>query len=79
MALLSDRFGTSWAPRDQVLHGTDSEELIERSDIQQQAAANSPQNFGLILAKEFQPGVLDHLSSSEDTALTSTTPNCRAR
>jgi type I restriction enzyme R subunit len=69
IAMLNERFGTSWDPKDRVFYDTVAEKLIERSDIQQQASANSPENFGLILAKEFQSGVLDQLGTSEDMAL----------
>ncbi|MBK7166366.1 MAG: ATP-binding protein [Candidatus Microthrix sp.] len=69
IAMLNERFGTNWDPRDRVFYDTVAEKLTERSDIQQQAAANSPENFGLILAKEFQSGVLDQLGTSEDMAL----------
>jgi type I restriction enzyme R subunit len=53
-----------------VFYDTVAEKLVGRSDIQQQASANSPENFGLILGKEFQSGVLDQLGVSEDMALT---------
>ncbi len=67
--LLNDRFGTTFAPEDRVFYDAIAEKLTQRSDIQQAAAANSPENFGLILAKEFQGGVLDQLGVAEDMAL----------
>ena len=70
IAKLNERFGTDWAPEDRVFYDTVAEKLTKRPDIQQAAAVNSPENFGLILAKEFQSGVLDQLGVSEDMALT---------
>ncbi|HSS12107.1 MAG TPA: ATP-binding protein, partial [Acidimicrobiales bacterium] len=66
---LNERFGTTFAPEDRVFYDAIAEKLTQRPDIQQAAAANSPENFGLILAKEFQAGVLDQLGVSEDMAL----------
>ena len=68
IAKLNERFGTQWDPEDRLFYDTVAEKLIRRPDIQQQAAANSPENFGLILAKEFQSGVLDQLDVSEEMA-----------
>jgi len=66
---LNERFGTTFAVEDRVFYDAIAEKLTQRSDIQQAAAVNSPENFGLILAKEFQGGVLDQLGVAEDMAL----------
>ena len=67
---LNERFGTNFESTDRVFYDAIAEKLINRSDIQQAAAVNSPENFGLILAKEFQGGVLDQLGVAEEMALT---------
>ena len=61
--------GTIFAPEDRVFYDAIADKLTQRPDIQQAAAANSPENFGLILAKEFESGVLDQLGVAEDMAL----------
>lgn len=66
---LNERFGTTFAPEDRVFYDAIAEKLTKRPDIQQGAAVNSPENFGLLLAKEFQSGVLDQLGVAEDMAL----------
>lgn len=66
---LNERFGTDFAPEDRVFYDAIAEKLAQRTDIQQAAAANTPENFGLILAKELQAGVLDQLGVAEDMAL----------
>jgi type I restriction enzyme R subunit len=66
---LNQRFGKQWAPEDRVFYDAIAEKLSQRPDIQQAAAVNSPQNFGLVLAKEFQNGVIDQLGTAEDMAL----------
>lgn len=66
---LNERFGTTFAPEDRVFYDAIAEKLTQRADIQQAAAVNSPENFGLLLAKEFQSGVLDQLGVAEDMAL----------
>ena len=66
---LNERFGTAFAPEDRVFYDAIAEKLTQRPDIQRAAAVNSPENFGLLLAKEFQTGVLDQLGVAEDMAL----------
>lgn len=67
---LNERFGTTFAPEDAVaFYGVVVDKLVKRSDIQRAAAVNSPENFGLLFAKEFQSGVLDQLGVNEDMAL----------
>ena len=66
---LNERFGTTFEPEDRVFYDAIADKLTKRGDIQQAEAANSAENFGLILAKEFQGGVLDQLGVAEDMAL----------
>jgi type I restriction enzyme, R subunit len=66
---LNERYGTNFAPEDRVFYDVIADKLIKRSDIQQAAAANSPENFSLILGKELQSSVLDQLGVAEDIAL----------
>ena len=68
---LNQRFGTSWLPQDMVaFFGTITDKLAERPDMQQAAAANSPENFNLVAESQVQKGVIDQLGQFEDMALT---------
>ena len=69
IAHLNERFGTNWSPEDRLFFDAIAEKLIKRPEIQQQASANSPENFGLILTKELQNGVIDQMATAEDMAL----------
>lgn len=66
---LNQRFGTDFDDADRVFFDTIANKLVERPDIQEQAAVNTPENFGLILGKEFQAGVLDQLATNEEMAV----------
>jgi type I restriction enzyme R subunit len=66
---LNERYGTNFAPEDRVFYDVIADKLTKRSDIQRAAAANSPENFALILGKELQSSVLDQLGVAEDMAL----------
>lgn len=66
---INERFGTNFDPDDRVFYDAIAEKLIKRSDVQQAAAANSSENFGLYMEKEFQSGVVDQLAASEDLAI----------
>lgn len=66
---LNERYGTNFDPEDRVFYDAIAEKLTQRSDIQQAAAANTPENFALILGKELQSSVLDQLGLAEDMAL----------
>jgi type I restriction enzyme R subunit len=66
---LNERFGTDFQPEDKVFYDAIAEKLTKRPDIQQAAAVNTLENFRLLLAKEFQSGVLDQLGVAEDMAL----------
>ncbi len=66
---LNERFGTTWDPEDRVFYDAVFDKLSKRPDIQQAAAANTPENFGLVLEKEAMGGVLDQLGTSEEMAL----------
>ena len=68
---LNERFGTTFGPGDAVaFYGAIADKLTQRADIQRAAAVNSPENFLLLMAKEFQSGVLDQLGVAENLALT---------
>ncbi len=66
---LNERFGTTFAPEDRVFYDAVFDKLTKRPDIQQAAAANTPENFKLVLEKEAMAGVLDQLGVSEEMAL----------
>lgn len=66
---INDRFGTNFDPADRVFYDAIADKLIKRPDVQQAAAANTTDNFGLYLEKEFQSGVVDQLAASEDLAI----------
>jgi len=68
IAMLNERFGTSWGPEDRVFYDVVADKLAARPDIQQQAAANTPDNFALVVQKEFLSGVVDQLGVAEDMA-----------
>jgi type I restriction enzyme R subunit len=69
IARLNERFGTDWDPEDRLFFDTVAEKLIKRPDVQQKAAANDEENFGLVLSKEFMEGVVAQLGTSEDMTL----------
>jgi type I restriction enzyme R subunit len=66
---INERFGTTFAPEDRLFYDAVAEKLAGREDMQQAAAANSPENFKLLLQKEFLGGVIDQLATSEDLAV----------
>ncbi len=66
---INERFGTSFAPEDRVFFDAVAEKLTQEPAIQQAAAVNSPENFGLVLEKAFQDGVIDQLGAAEEMAL----------
>ena len=59
---INERFGTNFDPTDRLFFDAIADKLVRRPDIQQQAAANSPENFALVLAKEFEGGVIDQMA-----------------
>jgi type I restriction enzyme R subunit len=69
IAQLNARFGTDWAPEDRLFYDAVAEKLANRPDMQQKAAANDEENFGLVLGDEFMKGVVEQLSTSEDMAI----------
>jgi type I restriction enzyme R subunit len=69
IARLNERFGTNFDPEDRYFYDAIAEKLAGRPDMQQAAAANSPENFKLVLEKEFLSGVVDQLAASEDMAI----------
>ena len=66
---INERFGTSFAPEDRVFFDAVAEKLTREPAIQQAAAVNSPENFGLVLEKAFENGVIDQLGAAEEMAL----------
>ena len=68
IATLNERFGTHWEAADRVFYDVIAEKLAARPDIQQQAAVNSPENFALVMQKEFLAGVVGQLATAEDMA-----------
>ena len=66
---LNERFGTNFAPENRIFYDAVFDKLTRRPDIQQAAAANTPENFKLVLKKEAMSGVLDQLGVAEDMAL----------
>lgn len=69
IAQLNERFGTAWAPEDRLFYDAVAEKLANRPDMQQRAAANDEENFGLVLGDEFMKGVVEQLNTSEDMAI----------
>ena len=69
IAQLNERFGTEWAPEDRLFYDAVAEKLANRPDMQQKAAANDEENFGLVLGDEFMKGVVEQLNTSEDMAI----------
>lgn len=66
---INERFGTNFDPTDRLFFDAVADKLARRPDIQQQAAANSPENFALVLAKEFEGGVIDQMAAAEDVTI----------
>ena len=69
IALLNERFGTSWAPEDRVFYDVIADKLAGRADIQQAAAVNTAENFKIVLTKAFVDQVIAQMATSEDMAL----------
>jgi len=69
IAQINERFGTAFAPEDRVFYDAVAAKLAGRTDMQQAAVANSPENFRLLLEKEFLGGVIDQLATSEEMAV----------
>jgi type I restriction enzyme, R subunit len=69
IAQLNERFGTDWAPEDRLFYDAVAEKLANSPDMQQKAAANDEENFGLVLGGEFMKGVVEQLNTSEDMAI----------
>ena len=66
VARINERFGTRWAPEDLVFYTAIADKLAGRQDMQRAAAANTAENFRLLLEKEFLSGVVDQLAVSEE-------------
>ncbi len=77
---LNERFGTNFDPEDRYFYDAIADKLAGRPDMQQAAAANSPENFKLVLEKEFLSRRRRPARRRPRTwrSSTSTTPRCRA-
>ena len=69
IAQLNERFGMGLEPEDRYFYDTVAEKLARRPDMQQKAAANDEENFGLVLGGEFMKGVVEQLNTSEEMAI----------
>lgn len=69
IARLNDRFGTSFAEQDRVYLDVIAVKLADREDIQQAAAANTAENFKLVLAKAFTEELVRQMNIAEDISL----------
>lgn len=67
--LLNERFGTRFDPADRLFYDAIAEKLASQPAVQLAAAANTPEAFALLGAKEFQSGVIDQLGSAEAMTL----------
>ena len=66
---LNERFGTDFGESDFVgFFGAVSDKLVAHADIQQAAANNTPENFRLVLQKEFEQQVISQMSTAEAIA-----------
>jgi type I restriction enzyme, R subunit len=69
VASLNERFGTDFGEGDFVgFFGAVSDKLVAQADIQQAAANNTPENFRLVLQKEFEQQVISHMGAAEAIA-----------
>ena len=67
---LNQRFGTDFDEVDFVgFFGSVSDRLVAQADIQQAAANNTPENFRLVLEKEFGQQVMSQMGAAEAMAL----------
>lgn len=69
IARLNERFGTHWTDADRVYFDVIAEKLAARPDIQLAAAANTSENFKLILAKAFTAQLVEQMGIAEDMSL----------
>jgi type I restriction enzyme R subunit len=70
VASLNERFGTDFDEGDFVgFFGTVADKLVAQADIQQAAANNTPENFRLLLQKEFGQQVMSQMGRAEELAL----------
>ena len=70
VASLNERFGTDFGEDDFVgFFGAVSSKLVAQADIQQAAANNTPENFRLVLEKEFGQQVMSQMGAAEAMAL----------
>ena len=63
---LNERYGTDFDPADRLFFDGLVEKMAERSDVQQAAAANTPENFRIAMKSGFQDAVIDQMSTSTE-------------
>ena len=63
IALLNERFGTSWTPQDRVFYDVVADKLAGQPDIQQAAAVNTAENFKIVLIKAFIDQVIAQMAT----------------
>jgi type I restriction enzyme R subunit len=70
VARLNERFSTEWSERDFVGHMTAiTDRMADREDVQQAAAANTPENFKTFAAKVFVQELVAQLDVAKDISL----------
>ncbi len=69
IARLNERFGTTWSPADRLFFDSVASKIASSTSIQQAAAANTPENFMLLLREEFLKGVIEQMGISEEMAV----------
>lgn len=63
---LNERYGTNFDPADRLFFDGLVEKMAERPEVQQAAAANSPENFRIAMKDGFQDAVIDQMSTATD-------------
>ncbi len=66
---INEKHGTDWAPEDRLFFDTVAAKLAGRADVQQAAAANTPENFGIFLGNEFMKAVVEQMGIAEAMTL----------
>jgi type I restriction enzyme R subunit len=69
IARLNERFGTSWTPEDRLFFDAVAAKIAGSAAVQRAAAANSAENFLIILREEFLKGVVEQMGIAEDMAV----------
>ncbi len=66
---INERFGTSWGPTDRLFFDAVADKLVRRPDISNRRPPNSPETFALVMAKQFEGGVIDQMAAAEDLTI----------